>query len=261
MKKALQMIFIVLVILGFGTACTPFKPAVPLKNVPPVAASPKEEQPKVVTNFVECMQAGNPIMESYPRQCRSASQTFTEYIGNELEKTDLIRIDNPRPNTFIKSPLTIIGQARGNWFFEASFPVFLKDVDGAILAQGIATAKSDPSQNGGAGWMTTEFVPYEATLTFTIDKKVYSNIGTLILKKDNPSGLPEFDDELIVPVIFVDFIEMIYWPPVSNPLVNGCTIAPEITARDNVLSQKINSIFCCLVFTYRSRAPKTVGKN
>jgi len=113
---------------------------------------------------------------------------------NELEKTELIRINTPRPNQIIQSPLTITGEARGNWFFEASFPVFLVDWDGLIIAQGLAQAKSD--------WMTTDFVPFEATLTFTVDKNVYSNRGSLILKKDNPSGLPEHDDAIEIPVLF-----------------------------------------------------------
>ncbi|MBU0706586.1 hypothetical protein KJ657_02610 [Patescibacteria group bacterium] len=33
-----------------------------------------------VTNFEECIAAGNPVMESYPRQCRHGDQTFTEEI-------------------------------------------------------------------------------------------------------------------------------------------------------------------------------------
>lgn len=33
-----------------------------------------------ITNFEECAAAGNPIMESYPRQCRANSQTFVEQI-------------------------------------------------------------------------------------------------------------------------------------------------------------------------------------
>lgn len=149
--------------------------------------------PVIVTTFEECVTAGNPVMESYPRQCRSGEQTFVEGIGNELEKRDLIRISNPRPNQIIKSPITITGEARGNWYFEASFPVVLTNWDGLIIAQGIAQAKSD--------WMTTDFVPFEATLTFTVDKDVYSNRGALILRKDNPSGLPEHDDALEIPVI------------------------------------------------------------
>lgn len=146
-----------------------------------------------VTSFEECVSAGNPVMESYPRQCRAGEKTFTEFIGNELKKADMIRVSTPRPNQTISSPITITGQARGNWYFEASFPVVLTDGDGKIIAQGIAQAKSD--------WMTTEFVPFEATLIFTVDKNVYNNKGSLILRKDNPSGLPQNDDALEIPVV------------------------------------------------------------
>ena len=118
----------------------------------------------------------------------------TVFFGNELEKADLIRLDTPRPNQVISSPLTIRGEARGYWFFEASFPVVLVNWDGLIIAQGIATAQDE--------WMTEEFVPFEAAITFTVEKDVYSNRGSLILRKDNPSGLPENDDALEIPVIF-----------------------------------------------------------
>ncbi|MDO8483221.1 MAG: Gmad2 immunoglobulin-like domain-containing protein [bacterium] len=181
MKKTLPIIIIVLILAVFGVAWK---------------AAKKEAYTLVVTNFEECVTAGNPVMESYPRQCRHGGETYTESIGNELEKTNLIRIDSPRPNQSLKSPLIITGKARGNWFFEASFPVMLTDWDGRIIAQGIATAKSE--------WMTTEFVPFEATLDFTVDKNAYSNRGTLILRKDNPSGLPEHDDALEIPVMFAE---------------------------------------------------------
>ena len=116
-----------------------------------------------------------------------------EDAGNAAQKADLIVLDSPRPNQTITSPLTVTGKARGYWFFEASFPVVLVDWDGRIIAQGIATAKGD--------WMTADFVPFEATLTFAVDKNAYSNRGALILKKDNPSGLPQNDDALEVPVV------------------------------------------------------------
>lgn len=148
---------------------------------------------KIATNFEECVANGNPVMESYPRQCRQGSETFSENIGNELEKANLIRITSPRPNQTVKSPLTIKGEARGFWFFEASFPISITDWDGKIIGEGYATAKGE--------WMTTEFVPFEAVLKFTPEKQTYSNRGTLILRKDNASGLPEHDDALEIPVI------------------------------------------------------------
>lgn len=145
-----------------------------------------------ITDFASCAASGNPIMESYPRKCRANGQNFTENIGNELEKADLIRIETPRPNQKISSPLTITGQARGTWFFEASFPVVLTDWDGKIIAEGVATAQSD--------WMTENFVPFKATLEF--NRPSYGDNGSLILKKDNPSGLPENDDALEIPILF-----------------------------------------------------------
>lgn len=146
-----------------------------------------------VSNFAQCVAKGSPVMESYPRQCRENGKTFVEAIGNAPEKADIIYITSPLQNQVVQSPLVISGEARGNWFFEASFPVIIADKDGLIIAEGVAHAKSD--------WMTTNFVPFEATLTFSVGKASYGNIGTLILRKDNPSGLAELDDALEVPVI------------------------------------------------------------
>ena len=119
---------------------------------------------------------------------------LTNYIlKSEIEKNNFVHLETPQLNQLVQSPLIVKGEAKGNWFFEASFPVFLYDLDGKIIARGIATAKGD--------WMTTEFVPFEATLYFTVDKNVTSDKGLLVLRKDNPSGLPEHDDALEIPVL------------------------------------------------------------
>lgn len=150
------------------------------------------QQRAVPKSFAECAAAGYAVMESYPRQCKvPGGASFTEDIGGELSKQDLIRLDYPRPGTKVESPLKVAGQARGYWFFEASFPVVVMDADGDELGTGIAQAKGD--------WMTEEFVPFEANVKFS---KPTGKYGTLVLKKDNPSGLPENDDELRVPVTF-----------------------------------------------------------
>ena len=146
----------------------------------------------LVTNFEECVAEGNPVQESYPRRCTARDgATFTEDIGNELEKADLIRVTNPRPNQTIASPLKVTGEARGTWYFEATFPLKLLNETGSVIATGYAQAQGE--------WMTENFVPFEGTLTFTAPT---SGKGTLVLEKDNPSGLPEHADELRMPVKF-----------------------------------------------------------
>lgn len=154
---------------------------------------PIPEDPVSVSTFEECAALGYPILESYPRRCVTpGGQTFVEDIGNALEKQDFIFTDTPRPNDGISSPLTITGQARGTWFFEASFPITLYDSQGNTLGTAIAQAQGE--------WMTENFVPFEAELSF--EAPLTSEKGTLVLHKDNPSGLPEYDDELRMPVRF-----------------------------------------------------------
>lgn len=102
-----------------------------------------------------------------------------------------VRVTTPRPNQVINSPLTIRGEARGTWFFEASFPIRLLDANNNVIATGIAQAQSE--------WMTTNFVPFEAIMVFT---KPSSNTGKLVFEKDNPSGLPENDASVEFPIRF-----------------------------------------------------------
>jgi hypothetical protein len=142
-----------------------------------------------INNFYACLEAGYPIMESYPRQCRAGDQTFVEDIGNKLEKVDLIRTDFPKPNDIVSSPINIRGEARGYWFFEATFPVKLLDENGNIVAQYYAQAKDE--------WMTENFVPFSCDLEFSFSGE---RRGELILEKDNPSGLSEYNDYLRIPV-------------------------------------------------------------
>jgi len=152
----------------------------------------------VVSSFEECLSAGYPALESYPRQCQTPDgRTFTEDIGNELEKLDLIKIENPRPNQIIESPLFIKGEARGNWYFEADFPVKLFDDNDFLLGLKPARALGN--------WMTEDFVPFNAILPFAVPS---TPKGRLVLEKDNPSGLPEYEDELIIPVYFKEAPEV-----------------------------------------------------
>jgi hypothetical protein len=180
MKKLIFIIVIIIVLGVSGLTAWQYLNYERLKNL------------SDVSNFEECMTKGNLVLESYPRQCRTPDgKTFVEDIGNELEKTNLVRVQTPRPNDKVLSPLEIKGEARGHWFFEASFPIKLIDGNGNEIAHGIAQAASD--------WMTENFVPFQAKIEFQYPE---TKKGTLILEKDNPSGLPENADELKIPVTF-----------------------------------------------------------
>ena len=108
------------------------------------------------------------------------------------QKDDLIVVESPRPQAQVTSPIKITGKARGNWFFEGSFPIILTNWDGLIIAEGYATADGE--------WMTTEYVPFTATLSYTLPPETPYRRGFLILKKDNASGEPQFDNSIEIPI-------------------------------------------------------------
>jgi len=111
--------------------------------------------------------------------------------GNASGKINLF---SPKPGDTVKSPLTIAGEARGSWYFEATFPIVITDWDGRIIGEGYAEAQDD--------WMTEDFVPFLAEVSFTLPDGVPNKNGTLILQKANPSGLPENDAAIEIPISF-----------------------------------------------------------
>lgn len=125
-------------------------------------------------------------------------------IFNRSEPASIV-VDAPKPGETVTSPLTVVGKARGTWFFEASFPIRLLDALGRELTIAPAQAQGE--------WMTENFVPFVATLSFDVQTAQY---GTIVLMKDNPSGLPENDEQ----------IEVAVWlePSGNAPEVNETTV-------------------------------------
>ncbi len=109
----------------------------------------------------------------------------------QVASHELIKVSQPQTMEAISSPLKVTGEARGYWYFEADFPIELYDSEGELIGTGIGSAQTD--------WMTEEFVPFESEMEFEMPE---TETGTLVLRKDNPSDLPENDDQFEIPVKF-----------------------------------------------------------
>lgn len=88
--------------------------------------------------------------------------------------------------------ITFAGLASGTMFYEGTFPAYLQDQDNVVLAQGLVEADGD--------WMTEDEVPFTATL-HAVEPISAPLTGTLVLQKDNPSGLPANDLTVIFSAI------------------------------------------------------------
>jgi hypothetical protein len=186
--KSLHYIFVFIILLSVIAAAGIF-----------VAGKTKTEEPMACTMDALVCPDGSSVGRTGPdcnfAPCPTASAEIPSDVNDAIEaKADLVRVTSPTPNGAVSSPLTITGEARGQWFFEASCPISVVDWDGRIIGEGIATADGE--------WMTTEFVPFTAQISFDLPSDTPYERGAIILKKDNPSGLPENDDALEIPIIF-----------------------------------------------------------
>lgn len=128
----------------------------------------------------------------YVLDLRQPAATPTPSVVATPFADDTVRITSPLPGAKVSSPLTVTGEVKGSWYFEASFPVKLTTASGVVLAQAPAHALSN--------WMTADFVPFTVTLTFPAQPA--GSLGHLILKNDNPSGDPARDQSRDILVHF-----------------------------------------------------------
>lgn len=126
---------------------------------------------------------GNPSM---PRPIIGCSESKN---ATTTPKEEIV-VFTPLSGQAIQSPLAVAGIARGNWFFEASFPIKLADNQGKEIAVSHVQSIGD--------WMTENFVPFSGQLIFNVSA---TTSGELILHNDNPSGLLQYDKEIKIPVI------------------------------------------------------------
>lgn len=150
-----------------------------------------------VTNFDECVKRFGVVAGSQLRQCKTDSgEIYVESVSSEIgqpaqsEKNTAIEVESLASGSSIDSPLIVKGKAKGRWFFEASFPIELVDSNNNVIATGVAMATADS--------LTEDFVPFEAKIEFFSSEQ---KNGFLILKNDNPSGLPENSEQIKIPVV------------------------------------------------------------
>lgn len=152
-----------------------------------------------------------------------------ETIDNDVattSETEMIAVFSPQESEEISSPVTISGEARGMWYFEADFPVEITDNAGNTLGTAPATAQGD--------WMTEDLVPFSAEIPFDA-AAAQTQDGRIILRRANPSGLPENDDSIEVPVTFNEEAEaattsiQVFWNDDAAAVAGDCSVVQSFS--------------------------------
>lgn len=122
------------------------------------------------------------------QQNQDGAQTDAQDFQYTSEKGVSMEVYVPKEGSQVESPIGVIGRVPGNWSFEASFPIEVR-AGGEVIGQGTAQLTDD--------WMTEELVPF--TSEIELDSQPAGE-ATLVLRKDNPSDLPENDDSVSIPI-------------------------------------------------------------
>ncbi len=104
-------------------------------------------------------------------------KTITDYHTPEPthDEKKSLQLDNLIDNQVITTPSVIHGSATGNWFFEGSFPVVIKDEQGKTILTTFATADGE--------WMTTSPVLFHVKLP-----RITAGKYVITFTQDDPSG-------------------------------------------------------------------------
>lgn len=110
--------------------------------------------------------------------------------GKPLPLSSRVLVTSPGKNAHVGHSFTVAGLAPGGWFFEAQFPTMVRSEDGSVVGRATASAQGE--------WMTEKQVTFTASMQIDV---TYHGKATLVLLKDNPSGLPEQDDSVEIPIL------------------------------------------------------------
>ncbi|MDQ3075805.1 MAG: Gmad2 immunoglobulin-like domain-containing protein [bacterium] len=148
-----------------------------LQRKAPVVVAP-EETPVVEVPIVEEPSKEEPIVTTIPN--RPMSGNVADLVSFSI-----------KPNTKVpKGILSYRGSIKGAYFFEANILINILDANKKLLKASNAMATTE--------WMTVEPVEFEGNISFA---GLPSGPAYFEIHNDNPSGLPENDKSVLIPII------------------------------------------------------------
>jgi hypothetical protein len=125
-----------------------------------------------------------------PMSTTTPSMTATPVASSTEPLSASVTVSAPVPNSTVGKTFAVTGIAPNGWYFEAVFPIQVRDPNDNLIATGQGHAQND--------WTVAGPVAFTSSITLIGD---YSGPADLILLRDNPSGLPENDDEVTMPIV------------------------------------------------------------
>ncbi len=110
-------------------------------------------------------------------------------VSGKANKDDLV-LFSIAPGAKVSGKVEATGVIKGAYFFEANIITNILDGNKNMLKQGHGDATTD--------WMTSDPVSFKTSLDFT---GLPAGPAYIEIRNDNPSGLPENDKSILIPII------------------------------------------------------------
>lgn len=132
--------------------------------------------------------AGYSVFSSFAPRFGDVGVTLDSEVSSVVVSQP-IQVTLPHKNALVRSPFAIEGTAAGQWFNDDVFTIELYDGAGTKIGTALGIAQGDT--------LSKSRVPFVASMYF---EDPGTETGSLRFLRKNPSGLSEYEQELIVPI-------------------------------------------------------------
>lgn len=126
-----------------------------------------------------------------PSQAATTTPVVDTSTAQQQPLSAQVSVLSPGPGGSVDKTFTVTGKAPGSWFSEAQFPIQVRSANSDVIGDGTAHTDGD--------WQSNNSVSFTADVT--INDPTYKGTARLILMRDNPSGMPENDDSVEIPIM------------------------------------------------------------
>jgi hypothetical protein len=132
----------------------------------------------------------HPVSKAQQSKSSLAPEKTVSPIAPDAPLSSVVVVTSPLPHATVDVSFVVEGRAPVGWFSESVFPIQVRDENNNVIAR--ATA------HGPTAWKKSTALSWSATVTVL---GPYTGPATLILLRNNPSGLPENDDAVTIPIV------------------------------------------------------------
>jgi len=152
----------------------------------------KAKVPTVILTFEDCLNAGQLVVNTIPRECHTKKGEIYIEEDNHVALLDTIEVTEPKPYALVSSPFKVEGKAKGVWYGNNRLTVKLVDENNNPIVEKSMFALGNVTRDA--------MIAFTGAINFQVPATVVR--GKLLIQKVNIEDLGVKNGPLVIPVKF-----------------------------------------------------------